>query len=67
MAGMTRYRIEVLREIATTIEIEATNPQAAAEAASRAELPPVDNWEVLNGIDVHVYDSHNNELRHERY
>lgn len=62
-----RYRVEIHRTVAATIEIEASNPQSAAEAASNADLPPVDNWEVLDGLDVHVYDNDNNQLRHEWY
>lgn len=64
---MVTYRAEIIREVATTVEVAATNSQVAALEAARMPLPPVDSWEVREGFDVHVYDGGGEELRHERY
>lgn len=64
-----RYRVEVLRMVTTTVDVDADSPEKAVEAVSMQDfdLPTLDEWQGLDGWEYAVYDHAGNELhRQER-
>lgn len=59
---MPTYQVEVLRTIATTVEVEARNPEDAVSQADNFDLPPVDEWSGLNDWQYVVYGEGGEEL-----
>lgn len=61
---MATYHVEVLRTIACAVEVEASEPWEAAEKVNRTDfpLPPVGEWNPLDGWEYVVYDDMGTEL-----
>jgi hypothetical protein len=61
---MARYAVEVLRTVATTVEVEAEDPDEAHRKVNDRSfpLPPIQEWEPLDGWEYVVYDEAEQEV-----
>jgi hypothetical protein len=61
---MARFEVEIQRTVYTSVEVEAASPEAAREQVESVmfPLPPLSEWEALDGEEVIVRDERGEEV-----
>jgi len=64
---MPKFKVEFQRTVDVTVTVEAADADEAEDKAMRRDfpLPPVDEWELLKGGNVRVWDEAQAELLRE--